>query len=176
MSNIIPIKSEYNFEIKNHHMKAVSDHLEDGRKITYYFDDKLISEKIVPGGDFLTDDDWIRQLVENFCDNQKGVYVDLFRNHSDRVYLTSKMFHFWIESFGIKMLINATIEKNNYHICINANDGDAVFSGTFKAMDFSEVLEKIRIFTNTLKDVSSIFSKEIDELSNDQIEKIIKWK
>lgn len=43
--NIIPIKVEYFFEVLQHKMKAVAVHEEDGRTISYFFDDKLISQK-----------------------------------------------------------------------------------------------------------------------------------
>ena len=49
------------------------------------------------------------------------------------------------------------------------------FTGTFQAVNFSEALEKVRIFTSTLSDISDDFSSHISELANDKVEAWIKW-
>lgn len=175
MSKMIPIKVEYDFFMKNHRMKAVAEHLELERKFTFYFDEKVVSEKIVPSGDFLTDDDCIRELVENYCKNHTGVYADLFKRHSDQVHLVSKTIEFVIESFGIHLQTYVTVEKGKYSFKVNENNGEDVFSGSFRAENFSEVLEKVRIYTSILGEISTTFSENIDELSNDKVEEWIKW-
>jgi len=175
MSNIKPIKIEYNLQIKEHTMKASAEHLELARRITFYFDNKIVSEKAVPPGDFLTDDDCISELVENYCKSQTGVYADLFRRHSDKVHLVSKTLDFEIENYGLKMYAHVTVEKGKYIIEVSGNEGEDVFSGTFKSENFSEVLEKVRIFTATLVGISESFSSHINELSNDKVEEWIKW-
>lgn len=175
MSNIIPIKVDYSFKIKNHTMRASAEHLELARKMSFYFDGKLVSEKAVPPGDYLTDDDCIRDLVEKYCKNNTGLYADLFRRHSDQVHLISKTLDFMIENYGMKMLAHVIVEKGKYQFAVNGNNGDDIFSGTFKAENFSEVLEKVRIFTSTLVGISENFSDNINELSNDKVEEWIKW-
>lgn len=175
MANIIPVRVEYNFTILNHKMKASAEHLELARKITFYFDGKIVSEKAVPPGDFLTDDDCISELVEAYCKNTVGVYADIFKRHSDKVHLTSKTLDFELEYYGIKMLAHVLVEKEKYTFNVVGNDGADSFSGTFKSANFSEMLEKVRIFTSTLVGISETFSDNIDELSNDKVEQWIKW-
>lgn len=176
MSKITPLMTEYTLQIKEHTMRACAEHLELARRITFYFDDKIVSEKAVPAGDFLTDDDCISELVENYCRNQTGVYADLFKRHSDKVNLVSKKIDFAIENYGIKMTAHVVVEKEKYHIDVKDDVGSDSFSGTFKADNFSEVLEKVRIFTSTLSGISDDFSNHISELSNDKVEAWIKWK
>lgn len=174
MSKVTPIKVEYKMQIREHTMRASAEHLELARRITFYFDDKVVSEKAVPPGDFLTDDDCISQLVDNYCKNKTGVYADLFKRHSDQVHLISKSLEFELENYGIKMTAVVTVKKDTYHFTVNENGGDS-FSGTFKADNFSEVLEKVRIFTGILTGISEDFSSHINEFSNDKVEEWIKW-
>lgn len=175
MSKMIPVKVEYLFSMKNHYMKAVAEHLESERQFSFYFDEKVVSEKIIPSGDFLTDDDCIRDMVENYCKDHTGIYADLFKRHSDKVHLVSKTIDYVIESFGINLETHVVVEKGKYHFEVNDNNGEDVFSGSFKAENFSEVLEKVRIFTSILGEISKEFSDNIDELSNDKVEEWIKW-
>jgi len=175
MSTITPIKIEYILQIKEHVLKASAEHLENARKITFYFDDKVVSQKSIAPGDFLTDDDCISELVENYCKNQTGVYADLFRRHSDKVHLVAKTLDFVIENYGIIMNAHVTVEKGRYLIEVKGNNGEDVFAGTFRSENFSEVLEKVRIFTSTLTGISESFSAHINELSNDKVEEWIKW-
>ena len=139
------------------------------------FDDKIVSEKTVPEGDFLTDDDCIADMVRNYCKNNTGVYADLFKRHSDKVHLISKTMDFLIENYGINLPVHITVEKGKYSFEIIGNNGDDVFSGTFQSENFSEVLEKVRISTGILTELSKDFSININELSNDKVEEWIKW-
>lgn len=175
MSSITPIKIEYNFRINNHVLKASAEHLEEARKITFYFDERIVSERELPPGDFLTDDDCISELVENYCKNNTGVLADLFKNHSDKVHLTSKTMDFRIEYYGTEINANVIVQKDNYYIRVVGNNGADAFNGNFKSSSFSEVLEKVRIFTSTLEGISEGFSSHINELSNDKVEAWIKW-
>lgn len=175
MSNIIPLKIEYNFQLRNHRLRASAEHLESGRRITFFFDDKIVSERMIPAGDFFTDDDRISELVSNYCKNQTGVYADLFTNHADQVHLLSKTLDFTIENCGIVMSAHVIVENGRYLIEVSGNNGEDAFSGSFKSKDFSEVLEKIRLFTSTLVDISNSFSSHINELSDDKVEAWIKW-
>ncbi|MGN0311959.1 MAG: hypothetical protein ACI4CC_04215 [Lachnospiraceae bacterium] len=175
MSKMIPIKVEYDFTMKNHRLKAVAEHLESERKFTFYFDEKVVSEKMFSSGDFLTDDDCIRDLVENYCEDHIGAYADLFKRHSDMVHLVSKTIDFVIENFGINIQAHIIVEKGKYFFEVNENNGDDVFSGSFRAENFSEVFEKVRIYTSILGEISKKFSENINELSNDKVEECIKW-
>ena len=175
MSKATPLKMEYLFQINEHTMKASAEHLELARRFTFYFDDKIVSEKAVPAGDFYTDDDCISELVENYCKNKSGVYADLFSRHSDKVKLVAKKLDFQIENCGIKMMAHICIEKEKYHIEVKGANGIDSFTGTFQAVNFSEALEKVRIFTSTLSDISDDFSSHISELANDKVEAWIKW-
>ena len=175
MSKMTPIKVEYGFAIKNHRMKAVAEHCDLSRKFSFYFDEKLVSERTAVGGDILTDDDCIRELVESYCKNHTGVYADLFKNHSDMVHLVAKTIDFEIENFGINLFTHVTVEKGKYTFVVKGNEGKDVFSGSFVSENFSEVLEKVRICTTMLAELSNGFSENINELSNDKVEEWIKW-
>lgn len=175
MSSITPILVEYNFSILHHTMKASAQHLELARRITFFFDNKIVSERAIPPGDFMTDDECISELVENYCKNKTGVYADLFKHHSDKVHLTSKTLDFVIENCGIRMQAHVVVTKGHYAIDVIGSDGEDKFSCEFKAENFSEVLEKVRIFTSTLVGISESFSSHINELSSDKVKEWIKW-
>jgi len=175
MGHISPVKIEYILEIKGHLLKASAKHLENSRKISFYFDDKIVAEKTVAAGDFLTDDECISEIVENYCKNKTGVYADLFKYHSDKVHLMAKTLDFIIENYGIEMFAHVTVEKGRYIIELKGNHNEDVFAGTFKAENFSEVLEKVRLFISTLTNISDSFSDHINELSTDKVEEWIKW-
>lgn len=172
---IVPVKVEYFFEMMNHKMKAVTVHTEDTREISYYFDEKLISERTISSGELLSDDDVIRNLVENYANNHNDKLADIFKNHRDKVLLTGRSLEIIIENTGISITAFVEIEKEVYKINLSANKGSDVFTGKFAAVNFSEVLEKLRIFNNTLEGLSTKLASRISELSDDQVEQWIKW-
>jgi len=174
MSEIKPLKIEYKMQIREHIMRVSTEHLELARRIVFYFDDKKVSEKAIPPGDFLTDDDCISELVDNYCNNNTGVYSDLLKKHPDQVHMVSKTLEFEIENYGVKMTATVIVKKDTYHIEVKGNNDDA-FSGTFRSDTFSDVLEKLRIFTGILAKISNDFSSNINEFSNDKVEEWIKW-
>lgn len=65
--------------------------------------------------------------------------------------------------------------SEKYHIEVKGANSIDSFTGTFQAVNFSEALEKVRIFTSTLSDISDDFSSHISELANDKVEAWIKW-
>ena len=176
MMDIIPVRQEYTFSITKHSMKAIVEHIDDKRHLSYYFDQKLVAQKVVEGGDYYTDDDCITEVVEDYRKNQTDVYADIFNRHIDKVTLTSKILEVDLVNFGIVIKAKVKIVKDYYEIELYTDGGENQFSGKFKAADFSEVLEKMRLFTNTLEGVSQELAQNINILSNDKIEEIIKWK
>ena len=84
-------------------------------------------------------------------------------------------YNFRIERYGAEITANVIVQKDNYYIRVVGNNGADVFNGNFKSSAFSEVLEKVRIFTGTLEDISEGFTSHINELSNDKVEEWIKW-
>lgn len=175
MSSIKAIRIDYILKVKEHVLKAIVEHLENARKITFYFDEKTISEKLIPLGDFFTDDECISDLVRKYCENQNDMYADLFNNHSDNVRLVAKNLDFLIDNYGIKMYAHVHVENEKYHIEVKGGNEVDSFAGTFKADNFSEVLEKVRIFTSTLVGISDSFSAHINEFSDDKVANWIKW-
>lgn len=170
---IVPVKQEYIFSVANHTMRSTVEHIENARKLSYFFDDKLVVEKAVPGGAYYTDDECISEVVNEYRKNKKDVYSDLLTRHIDKVALVKKILDVKLVNYGIIIWAKVTIIKNYYEIELMA--GENKFSGKFNAVNFSEVLEKMRLFTNTLEGVSDELAQKIDVLSNDKIEALIKW-
>lgn len=175
MENIKTVNIQYISEIRGHILKVEVEHLELARRFSFYFDEKLVSEKAVAPGEFFTDDDCIKDMVQNYCQNNKGVLADLFANHVDQVRLVEKDLEFIIEQYGIKMKAYVVEEKDQYKINVKAENNIDEFSCTIKASNFSDVLEKVRILTSTLSNIEDNFSDKIDEIANDKVEEWIDW-
>lgn len=173
--DIIPVRQEYIFSITTHTMRAVAEHVNDKRHLSYYFDQKLVATKIVDGGEYYTDDDCIREVVDDYRKNKTDVYSDLFNRHLDKISIIEKNLEVDLVNYGIVIKAKVKIVKDYYEIELYTDGGDNKFCGKFKAADFSEVLEKMRLFTNTLEGVSSELAEKINLLSNDKIEEVIKW-
>ena len=172
---ILPVKQEYIFSVISHKMRAVVEHISDERHLNYFFDDKLVATKIVPGGEYYTDDDCIKEVVDDYKKNKQDVYADLFNNHIDKIRLSEKRLELNLISYGITLNTKVKIVKNYYEIEISTLNGDDQFSGKFKADNFSEVLEKMRLFTNVLEGLSAELAQQINLLSNDKIAARIDW-
>lgn len=172
---IVPIKQEYIFSVMNHRMRAVAEHTKEKRYLSYYFDDKLVAKKEKAGGEYYTDDECIREVVDDYRKNNTGVYADLFNRHTDKIFLEAKTIEVDLVNNGIVIKAKVKIVKDFYEIELATDNGNNQFSGRFKAVDFPEVLEKMRLFTYTLEGVSAELANNISVLSNDKIEEIIKW-
>lgn len=172
---IVPVRQEYVLSVISHTMRAVVEHINDERHLNYYFDDKLVATKVIAGGEYYTDDDCIKEVVEDYKKNKSDVYADLFNNHMDKIKLIQKTLEVNLVNYGIVIKANVKIVKDFYEIELFTDGGDNQFRGKFKAADFSEVLEKMRLFTNTLEGVSAELAQQINILSNDKIEELIDW-
>ncbi|MCQ2499279.1 MAG: hypothetical protein MJ133_09895 [Lachnospiraceae bacterium] len=172
---IIPRRQEYVFSVMKHTMRAVVEHEQDKRNLSYYFDEKLVATKVRDGGNYYTDDDCIREVVDDYRKNNTGVYADLFNRHTDKIYLTTKLLEVDLVNSGIVIRAKVKIVRDYYEIELATDNGNNQFTGRFKAASFSEVLEKMRLFTSTLEGVSFELAQNISILSNDKIEEIIKW-
>ena len=173
---IIPVRQEYLFSVATHTMRAVAEHTDNKRCLNYYFDEKLVASKIIEGGDYYTDDECITEVVEEYKKSKQNVYSDLLNRHMDKVELTSKSLEVKLVNFGIVINASVKIIKDFYEITLYTDNKENCFNGKFKAADFSEVLEKMRLFTSTLGGVSTELADKINILSNDKIEEIVKWK
>ncbi len=174
--DIIPVRQEYLFSVAAHTMRAVAEHTDNKRRLNYYFDDKLVVTKVIDGGDYYTDDDCITEVVEEYRKSKKDVYSDLLNRHMDKIALTSKSLEVKLVNYGIVINASVKIVKDFYELALYTDNEENHFNGRFKAADFSEVLEKMRLFTSTLGEVSTELADKINILSNDRIEEIVKWK
>lgn len=174
--DIIPVRQEYTFSVTTHTMKAVAEHTDDKRRLDYYFDDKLVATKIIEGGEYYTDDDCITEVVEDYRKSNTGVYADLLNRHIDKIKLTSKSLEVKLVNYGIVINARVRIVNEFYEIELHTDNEENSFNGRFKANDFSEVLEKMRLFTSTLGEVSTELAQRINILSNDKIEEVIEWR
>lgn len=173
--DIIPVRQEYTFSVTTHTMRAVAEHIENKRHLKYYFDEKLVATKEIEGGDYYTDDDCITEVVEEYRKSKKDVYSDLFNRHIDKIVLTSKSLEVKLVNYGIVINAKVKIVRDFYEIELCTENEENCFNGRFKAANFSEVLEKMRLFTSTLGEVSTELAQRINILSNDKIEEVIKW-
>lgn len=173
--DIIPIRQEYTFSVTTHTMRAVVEHIDQKRHLKYFFDDKLVASKVVEGGEYYTDDDCIAEVVEDYKKNKNDVYADLFNRHVDKIAMTSKVLEVDLVNYSIVIKAKVKIVKDYYEIELYTENEENRFSGRFKAADFSEVLEKMRLFTSTLGEVSMELAQKINILSNDRIAETIKW-
>lgn len=170
-----PIKQEYVFSVEKHTMRAVIMHENNSRQVMFYFNDRLVSQKTVPGGEYYTDDQCVSEIVDAYRKNNVGVYADLFNHHADKIHLTAKIIEFDISNYGITAKASAKIVKDFYEVTMTTEDGNDVISGKIRANNFSEVLEKIRMFMYFLDGMSSEASKNITLLSSDKIREFISW-
>lgn len=174
--NIIPVKTEYNFEVLKHTAKATLEHIAGVRKTEFYFDDKLVGSKTVAEGQLLSDDDCIADIVSEYTRNNTGVYADIFGRHTDKVYLVNKKVTAKVDAGAFVVDIFVKCEKGSYQISLSTNGGKDKIVCQMAAADFSEAFEKSRILLYGMEDMNSELSKHFNELSNDQIMEIIKWK
>lgn len=173
--DIIPIRQEYTFSVTTHTMRAVVEHIDQKRHLKYFFDDKLVASKVVEGGEYYTDDDCIAEVVEDYKKNKNDVYADLFNRHVDKIAMTSKVLEVDLVNYSIVIKAKVKIVKDYYEIELYTENEENRFSGRFKSANFSEVLEKMRLFTSTLGEVSMELAQKINILSNDRIAETIKW-
>lgn len=172
---IIPESLEYKFKIVNHTAKASLVHVAGVRKVSYYFDDKLIDEKVVPGGELLSDDDCIVDIVQEYAKTNTGVYADLFNNHADRINLLSKTMTLTVESGMFKVHFASTWEKGFFSFSVNSNEGKDTINCKIEANDFLEAYEKARFLLYGMENMNGEIAKHFSELASDKIMEIIKW-
>lgn len=172
---IKPVKQEYILAVASHTLRAVVMHKDDERHLSYFFDDRLVTKKVMPGGKFYTDDECISEVVDEYKKNNKGVFADLFNYHVDKVHLVSKIVELELINFGMPIKAITKIVKDYYEIEIALKDGTDMFRGRIKADNFPEVLEKFRMFINTLDGLNDELTQNITLLSNDRIETVIDW-
>lgn len=172
---IVPLRQEYIFSVTSHAMRAVVEHVEGKRKLSYFFDQKLVQTRWIEGGAYYTDDDCIREVVDEYRKSKTDVYADLLNRHTDKILLVTKLIEVDLVNYGIVLRTKVKIVKDYYELELFTEGGENQFSGRFKAADFSEVLEKMRLFTSTLEGVSLELAQKINILSNNEIEKVIKW-
>ena len=173
--NLIPIKTEYNFEVMKHTARALLEHIDGNRKASYFFDDKLVSERVVPDGDVMTDDDCIADMLSEYSKNNTGVYADLYSKHADKIHLINKIVSVKVEEGPILVSLDVKCEKNSYTFSLVTNGGKDKIACKMEAADFSEAYEKARLLLHGMENMNSEISKHINEFTNDQIREIIKW-
>lgn len=173
--DIKPLKLEYDFSIMKHTMRAETDHTAGMREVSFFFDDKLVSKINIEDGDILTDDDCMLDIVHNYCRNNVGVYADILNRHSDKVFIVEKKIDVVIDNSGIEIGVKIVANKERYRFEMSTNNGKDILGGEFEAQSFSDILEKMRFFIYTLDGVSGFLTNNINELSNNEVEKWIKW-
>lgn len=172
---IIPESLEYNFKIVNHTAKASLVHVAGVRKVSYFFDENLISEKVIPGGELLSDDDCIAGIVQEYAKTNTGVYADLFNNHADRINLLSKTMNLTVEFGMFKVYFTSTWEKGFFSFSVNSNEGKDTINCKIEANDFLEAYEKARFLLHGMESLNGEIAQHISELADDKIMEAIKW-
>lgn len=174
--NIIPVKTEYFFESMGHTFRAVVEHIDSTRKITYYYNDHSFLERTVDDGGIITDDDNVCNEAIQYFEQHANVMSDLFMNHTEKIGLTKKIITCVLENFGYPLNTVVIEEKNYVTVKIVTGDGEDTFSARLHMENVSEALEKLRMFTGVLESISNTMSDNISELSNDMVMSHIDWK
>lgn len=173
---IIPLKVEYHLEILKHEMKSIVTHKNGKREITFYFDEKTVTKSVLDDSMTLSDDECIVKLVDLYCEKNVNLYSDIFNNHTDKVFLISKEIEAIIENFEMTFEAKIRAEKNAYSFQLSINEGKDVLSGHFESSNFSEILEKMRLYLSTLSGIGEQMTENIDNLSKDKVREAIQWK
>lgn len=172
---IIPESLEYNFKVVNHAARATLEHIAGVRKVSYYFDDKLIGEKAIPGGELLTDDDCIVDIVQEYSSANKGVYADLVNNHSEIITLLNKKLRLTVEAGMFTVKFTSLWEKGFFSFSVTSNEGKDTIDCRIEATDFLEAFEKARFLLYGMESMSGEITKHISELASDKVMEFIKW-
>lgn len=173
---IIPEITEYNFEVMNHTARASLEHIAGVRKASYYFDEKLVGERVVPDGSLMTDDDCIADIVSEYSRNNKGVYADIYSKHADKIQLVNKMIHFKVDSGLFVVNCSVKCEKGFITFSLTRNGGNDRVACRIEANDFLEAFEKARLLLFGMESMNMEIAKHINKLAKDEIMEIIKWK
>lgn len=174
--NIVPEKVEYNFEVMKHTARASLEHVAGVRKVSYFFDEKLIGERVVEDGRIMTDDDCIADILNEYSDNNTGVYADIYKNHKDKIQLVNKMMHMTIDAGAFKVNFSVKCEKESYTFSVTTNNGKDRIVCKMEANDFVEAYEKSRLLLFGLEQLNADISENISKLAKDEIMDVIKWK
>lgn len=173
--NIKPIKMEYYLEVAGHKLNAICIHRDQIRDLRFLIDDVEIFRKREKDGDLLSDDDIICDVVVDYYNNKSGAYADLFKNHRDRVKLVAKAVEVAVNYCEIDINARVTIEKERYIVKMSTNDEQDKLVGTFAASSFSDVLEKLRLFSGGLSGFAQELTAHLNEIANDEVERRIRW-
>lgn len=172
---IIPEVLEYDFQITKHTAKAILEHVAGVRKVSFYFDEKLIGDKVIPDGNPLTDDDCIVDIMREFSKTNTGVYADLFRYHSDKITLVCKKIRIKVESGPFRVYFSSTRKKGIVSFSLTTNDGKDKIECQMEANDFMDAFEKSRYLLFGMETMNEKIAKNISELADDKVMEIINW-
>lgn len=176
--DFIPVKLIYIANIQGHDLNVTVQYFKAHKSFDFYFQDKKISSKIIKSeGEALyqKDDVIIDEMIKEYCKNNKGLFTDIFSKHADKVRLKSKEVDAIIREGFIEMNVNFIVKKSLYSITACTNDKSGKFSCQLKADSFSEVLEKLRLFSGVLGSSNAKLGTYIDSFSHDEIKDNFQW-
>lgn len=172
---LIPVKTEYNFEIMGHSGKAHLEHVAGVRNVEFSFDGKLVGSRAVPDGELITDDDCIADILSDYSKNNKTVYADIYSRHKDKVKLVNKIVSVKIDTVAFLVDLTVKCEKNLYTLTMTTNEGKDKIACIMEAHDVSEAFEKSRMLLYGMENLNEEISAHINELASDEIREIFSW-
>lgn len=176
--NLIPVKMKYTADVKGHALCVNVEYFELYRIFDFYFDNKKVSSKTVQNSSdtlYQNDDVKINEMIKEYCENKKDIFTDIFVRHADSVKLISKELQLKILDGFVELIVDVIVKENLYNISTHTKDNTGKFTGEFVANSFSEVLEKLRLFSGVLGDSNKELGKYIDSFSHDNIKEKYEW-
>lgn len=174
----IPVKMIYTAIVQGHTLVAQVHYFESYRSFDFFFNDKSVSSKVIQNDEgtiYKKDDEAIDEMIKEYCKNNKDLFTDIFVRHADKVKLKSKEVEVILREGFIEMTVNFLVKKNKYIVTANTKDDENKFICEIAAKNFSEVFEKIRLFSATLGKANEKLVKYIDSFAHDNIKDSYDW-
>lgn len=128
---IVPVKLIYIAKVQDHDMKVIVQYFKIHKSFEFYFEDKMISSKVIQNEDgalYQKDDVIIEEMIKEYCKNNPGPLADIFTKHTKKVRLKSKELDVIVQDGYLDLYANFLVKKELYTVNVWTNDKTAKFS------------------------------------------------
>lgn len=174
----VPVKMIYTAVVQGHSLCARVHYFESYRVFDFYFNENNIASRTVHNDEgvvYQKDDETITDMIRDYCSKNNNLFKDIFVRHSDKVKLVSKEVEVIISEGFVEMTVNVVIRKGKYVVTATTSDDDNKLICEVGADSFSEVFEKLRIFSGVLGVANQKLVSYIDLFSHDDIKESYEW-